>query len=157
MSSNLHHCAIAPGGRMDHVRQAGAEILAFPHISRLDAQLLETVLNNMSQGVLMFDSETRLIFCNKRYLELYGLSPEIAKPGASLRQLLDHRAERGTFTGDAEDYITRVKEGIVEGKPVSYTVTLDDGRIISIVNKPLTGGGWLATHEDVTERHRSEE
>ena len=53
---------------------ARADILAFPHMSRKDEQLLQTVLNNMSQGVLMFDQETRLIFCNQRYIELYGLS-----------------------------------------------------------------------------------
>ena len=144
---------------MEQVKQHGsrAEILAFPQISRQDAHLLETVLNNMAQGVLMFDSETRLIFCNRRYLELYGLSPEIAKPGASLRQLLEHRVEMGTFAGDLDDYITRLKDDIAEGKPVSYAVTLEDGRIFSIINKPLSGGGWLATHEDVTERQRSEE
>ena len=59
-----------------------ADILAFPHMSRKDEQLLQTVLNNMSQGVLMFDQETRLIFCNQRYIELYGLSAEVVKPDA---------------------------------------------------------------------------
>ena len=60
-----------------------ADILAFPHMSRKDEQLLQTVLNNMSQGVLMFDQETRLIFCNQRYIELYGLSPEVVKSGCN--------------------------------------------------------------------------
>ncbi len=61
---------------MDQPKQHSlrADILAFPHMTRKDEKLLQTVLNNMSQGVLMFDSETRLIFCNQRYLELYGLS-----------------------------------------------------------------------------------
>ena len=68
-----------------------ADILNFPHMSRKkEEQLLQTVLNNMSQGVLMLDSETRLIFCNKRYIELYGLAPDIVEPGCSLRDLLRH-------------------------------------------------------------------
>ena len=85
-----------------------ADILTFPHMSRKDEQLLQTVLNNMSQGVLMFDSETRLIFCNKRYIELYGLSPDIVKPGCSLRELLRHRIERGSFSGDPDEYTARL-------------------------------------------------
>ena len=134
-----------------------ADILAFPHMSRKDERLLQTVLNNMSQGVLMFDQETRLIFCNQRYIELYGLSPEIVKSGCLLRHLLEHRMELGSFSGDVDEYIARLKEGISEGKTFNQVVNLPDGRAFSVVNKPLTGGGWLATHEDVTERQRSEE
>ena len=126
-------------------------------MSRKDEQLLQTVLNNMSQGALMFDSETRLIFCNKRYIELYGLSPEIVKPGCSLRDLLRHRIERGSFSGDPDEYTARLAEGIAEGKTFNNVVNLPDGRAVSVVNKPVAGGGWLATQEDVTERQRSEE
>jgi diguanylate cyclase (GGDEF)-like protein len=134
-----------------------ADILSFPQMSRKDEQLLRTVLNNMSQGVLMFDSETRLIFCNNRYIELYELSPEIVKPGCLLRDLLRHRMELGTFSGDADEYVARLSAGIAEGKTFSQIVNLPDGRAFSVVNKPILGGGWLATHEDVTERQRSEE
>ena len=134
-----------------------ADILNFPHMSRKEEQLLQTVLNNMSQGVLMFDPETRLIFCNKRYIELYGLSPEIVKPGCSLRDLLKHRIERGSFSGDPDEYTARLAEGIAEGKTFNNIVNLPDGRAVSVVNKPVADGGWLATHEDVTERQRSEE
>ena len=126
-------------------------------MSRKEEQLLQTVLNNMSQGVLMFDPETRLIFCNKRYIELYGLSPEIVKPGCSLRDLLRHRIERGSFSGDPDEYTARLAEGIAEGKTFNNIVNLPDGRAVSVVNKPVADGGWLATHEDVTERQRSEE
>jgi diguanylate cyclase (GGDEF)-like protein len=118
---------------------------------------LQTVLNNMSQGVLMFDSETRLIFCNQRYIELYALSPEIVRPHCSLRDLLRHRIERGSFSGDPDKYTARLADGIAEGKTFSNVVNLPDGRAFSVVNKPVAGGGWLATHEDVTERQRSEE
>jgi len=138
-----------------HARRA--DILNFPHMSRKDEQLLQTVLNNMSQGVLMFDSETRLIFCNKRYIELYALSSEIVRPGCSLRDLLKHRIERGSFSGDPDEYTARLAEGIAEGKTFNNIVNLPDGRAVSVVNKPVAGGGWLATHEDVTERQRSEE
>src|SRR6476646_1971552 len=138
-----------------HARRA--DILNFPHMSRKDEQLLQTVLNNMSQGVLMFDSETRLIFCNKRYIELYALSSEIVRPGCHLRELLKHRIELGSFSGDPDEYVARLAEGIAEGKTFNHIVNLPDGRAFSVVNKPVAGGGWLATHEDVTERQRSED
>ena len=122
----------------------------------MDEALLETVLNNMSQGVLLFDSETRLIFCNRRYIEMYGLSPEIARPGRYLRDLLIQRIQAGTFTDDPDDYIVRLKEGIAAQASFNHTVHLPDGRAFSVVSKPIAGGGWLATHEDVTERQRSD-
>ena len=133
-----------------------AEVLAFPQISRADEQMLETVLNNMSQGVLLFDSETRLIFCNRRYMEMYGLLPEITRPGRFLRDLLIQRIQTGTFTDDPDEYIVRLREEIAAGETFNHTVHLADGRAFSVVSKPIAGGGWLATHEDVTERQRSE-
>jgi diguanylate cyclase (GGDEF)-like protein len=144
---------------MDLTKQPAspAEVLTFPATSRGDAQLLRTVLNNMSQGVLLFDAEARLIFCNERYIDMYGLSPEIAKSGAGLRELLDHRAHTGTFSEDPGDYIARLKNGIAEGDIFNHTASLSDGRTFSVLSKPIAGGGWLATHEDITERQRSEE
>ena len=134
-----------------------ADILTFPQMTRKDEMLLQTVLNNMSQGVLMFNSETRLTFCNQRYIELYGLSPGIVKPGCHLIDLIKHRIELGSFSGDPDEYVARLKDGIAEGKTFNHVVNLPDGRAFSVVNKPIAGGGWLATHEDVTERQRSEE
>src|SRR5262245_30170684 len=107
------------GSAMDQRKQrpACADILTFPNMSRKDEQLLQTVLNNMSQGVLMFDSETRLIFCNKRYIELYGLSTEIVKPGCSLRELLRHRIETGSFSADPDEYVARLADASPRGRP----------------------------------------
>ena len=134
-----------------------ADILSFPHITRKDEQLLRIVLNNMTQGVLLFDSDARLIFCNHRYTEMYGLSPDVAKPGCHLHDLLNHRIELGSFSDDPDDYIDGLNKGIAEGKTFSRTVSLPDGRVFSVLSKPIVGGGWLATHEDITERQRSDE
>ncbi|HET9715263.1 MAG TPA: EAL domain-containing protein [Pseudolabrys sp.] len=134
-----------------------AAILPFPHMSRKDEQLLQTVLNNMSQGVLMFDADTKLIFCNRRYLELYRLPADVVRTGCMLRDLLQSRVDAGTFAGDISDYIARLTQGIADGRTFNQVVNLPDGRAVSVVNKPIEGGGWLATHEDVTERQRSEE
>ena len=133
-------------------------VLPFPHVGRrVNEQLLRTVIDNMSQGVLLFDSGTRLVVCNQRYIEMYGLSQEVTKPGCTLRDLIDHRILAGTFSGDSEEYIARLLENIRSGKTFNSTVTLSDGRIISIVRKPIADGGWLAIHEDITERQGAAE
>jgi diguanylate cyclase (GGDEF)-like protein len=119
--------------------------------------LLDTVVSNMSQGVLMFDAEARLVFCNQRYVEMYGLSSEVAAPGCTLRDLLQHRAAVGAFAGSAEDYIADLLEDIAAGKTSSVMVKATDGRVFSIVRNPIAGGGWIATHEDITDRQRAEE
>ncbi len=143
---------------MDQIKQPSqAEILPFPQISRKDEQLLQTVLNNMSQGVLLFDAEMRLIFCNERYAEMYGLLPDVARPGCFLRDLINLRMQSGTFAEDPDEYIGTLKEHVADGKTFTKVISLPDGRSFSVVSKPITGGGWLATHEDITERQRSEE
>ena len=73
-------------------------------------------MDNMSQGVLIFDSETRLIFCNRRYLEMYGLMPEVARPGRYLRDLLVQRIQNGTFAERPDEYIVGLREGIAAGE-----------------------------------------
>jgi diguanylate cyclase (GGDEF)-like protein len=119
--------------------------------------VLQIVLNNMLQGILMFNAQSKLIFCNCRYMEMYDQSPDLVKIGTSFRNLVDHRVATGTFPGDAGDYVDRLLHAIGEGNTFTHTVNLSDGRTFLDVNKPIVGGGWLASHEDVTERRLSDE
>jgi diguanylate cyclase (GGDEF)-like protein len=125
---------------------------------QLSAQNLrfDAALNNMSQALLMFDSQARLVISNSRYQEMYGLSSEIVKPGCLLRELLEHRRRDGTFAGDPDSYIENVMSAIAEGKTWGQLTELPDGRTIAVINHPMAGGGWVATHEDITERRRAE-
>jgi diguanylate cyclase (GGDEF)-like protein len=121
----------------------------------VEKQRLDTAVSNMNQGLVLFDSSERLIVCNRRYVEMYGLSHDIAKPGCSFRDLLRHRKQTGSFPGDIEDYCDET----LRNTRLSTTTIVDTagGRLIQIKNEPVPGGGWLATHEDVTERVRAEE
>jgi diguanylate cyclase (GGDEF)-like protein len=133
-------------------------ILPFPHAAwKNNERLLSTILDNMSHGVLLFDLDSRLLVCNRRYIAMYGLPHEASKAGLTLRDLINYRVAAGTFTGDAELYIARLMESISEGKSFCDTVKLADGRVISVASKPIADGGWLATHEDITERQRADE
>jgi diguanylate cyclase (GGDEF)-like protein/PAS domain S-box-containing protein len=134
-----------------------ADILSFPQISCKEQQLLRMILNNLKQGVLLFDSEAQLIFCNQRYAEIYGLSPDVVKPGCGLRDLLNYRILNRSFSDNPDEYIEELSRGIADGNTFNRTVTSHEGQVFSVSSRPIAGGGWLATHEDITERQRSEE
>jgi diguanylate cyclase (GGDEF)-like protein len=115
---------------------------------------LDTAVNNMTQGLLLFDSSERLIVCNQRYLDMYGLSTEVVQQGCSFREVIAHRKATGSFMDDVDEYCERVRREI--GLRKSMIIETPDGRAIQIVNEPLADGGWVATHEDITERRRAE-
>jgi diguanylate cyclase (GGDEF)-like protein len=117
----------------------------------------DIAINNMTQGLLLYDSSGRLIVCNRRYMEMYGLSPSVVKPGLSFRDLIAYRKETGSFKGDVDVFCSSVLRNVAMGKVTHNTVETADGRSILIVNKPLADGGWVVTQEDVTERRRAEE
>ncbi|KJC37526.1 diguanylate cyclase [Bradyrhizobium sp. LTSP849] len=121
----------------------------------LEKQRLDRAVNNMTQGLLLFDASQKLVICNQRYIEMYGLSAEIVKPGYSFHDIIAHRKATGSFTGDVDQYVARVLRDIHARN--SMVVETGDGRSIQIVNEPLGDGGWVATHEDITERRRIEE
>ena len=119
---------------------------------------LDTALNNISQGLCFFDGSQRLIICNKRYIEMYGLSPERVKPGVTLREIVDMRFEVGSCPAMSRDeYITWRNAIAVADKPSDTTVELQNGRIFTIRHRPMPDGGWVATHEDITEAKKREE
>jgi methyl-accepting chemotaxis protein len=111
---------------------------------------LGAAVDNMSQGLGMFDASARLILVNQAYLSMYGLSAADAKPGCTLHDLFRQRVEAGTFTGDVDRYISGVMQEIREGKPVDKVLEMSDGRIFAISNRPMPDGGWVSTHQDVT-------
>jgi diguanylate cyclase (GGDEF)-like protein len=120
-------------------------------------QLFETALHNMSQGLCMFDADASLVVCNDRYIEMYGLSRDVVAPGATLRGILLHRKECGNFSGDPDIYLRDLRDTLADGNGHPQLVQSGDGRTISIVNRAMANGGWVATHEDITERTRAEE
>ena len=111
----------------------------------------------MSHGLVMFDAQTRVVVCNERYLQIYGLSAEIVKPGCTLRELLEHRRAIGTFAQDPELYVADLMSDIAQGKSTTVSVELPDGRVTAVLNRPMAGGGWVALHEDITEQRRAEQ
>ena len=124
---------------------------------RLEKQRLDIAIDNMTQGLLLYDSSQRLIVCNQRYVEMYGLSTDVVKPGCAFRDLIEYRKQSGSFKGSVDDFCSTVLRNVALGKVTHSIVETTDGRSIQIVNRPLLDGGWLTTHEDVSQRIRTEE
>ncbi|THD55671.1 MAG: EAL domain-containing protein [Bradyrhizobium sp.] len=120
----------------------------------LEKQRLDTAVDNMTQGLTLFDQSNRLVVCNRRYIEMYGLSPDTAKPGCDFRDLVAHRKQTGSLLGDIDEHCSQLLERAVRGE--SITISAGGGRSIQITSRLLSDGGWVATHEDTTERLRRE-
>ena len=119
------------------------------------SQHLDSAINNMTQGLLLFDSKGRLVISNRRYIDMFGLSPDVVKPGCHLRDLIRHRQERGSFVGDVDAYCARFLDP--NSSLVQDTVTsTPDGRTIRLIFKRSPDGGWATTLEDVTEGRRDQ-
>lgn len=123
---------------------------------RVDNLRMRVAINNMSQGLCMLDGNERLVVCNQRYMDMYNLSADIVKPGCTLQSLLDYRICNGSFTRDPVEYRRDLVGTMAAGKTTSTEVKSADGRSISVINRPMAGGGWVATHEDITERRDAE-
>jgi diguanylate cyclase (GGDEF)-like protein len=124
---------------------------------QLEKQRLDTAINNMTQGLLMFDASRRLVVANQRYIEMFGVSTDVVKPGCTLPQLLQHRKETGSFAGDVDEYCANLYGKLAQGKVFQKILDAADGGSIQVSYRPLRRGGWVTTLEDITERRRVEE
>src|SRR5262249_31617941 len=114
---------------------------------------LDAALNSMHQGLQMYDAEGRVVLTNRKYLKMYGLPPDAASRDWTIRDVLHLRKAAGTLAGDPDQYQAKM---IDAGRVDTKVVELPDGRWISVTNAPVQGGGWVSTHNDITERRRAE-
>jgi methyl-accepting chemotaxis protein len=147
--------ALAVGATLACVAMGLAAVLTIMRV-RAQYRSVRSALNSMTQGLCMFDSAARLVLCNERYIEMYGLRREQVRRNTPLRQLLVERTAAGTFTGDPDAYVAECLKQVAEGRTETKTAAIKDGRIVSLVSGPMTGGGWLATHTDVTDQLSAE-
>ncbi|MGD0026935.1 MAG: methyl-accepting chemotaxis protein, partial [Xanthobacteraceae bacterium] len=132
---------------------AAMALAAMVVIIRVRAQyrLMRSALNNMTQGLCMFDGSARLLLCNERYVEMYNLPHEYAQRGTQARNLLIHRASAGSFSGDPDLHVAECLKQAADGRTETKTIEML-GRVFAQVRRPLAGGGWMTTHTDVTEQ-----
>ncbi|MDQ2954876.1 MAG: EAL domain-containing protein, partial [Pseudomonadota bacterium] len=121
---------------------------------------LDAALNNMSQGLCMFDAQKRLVVCNDRYAKMYWLPPELLKVGTPHNAIIAHRILHGILKGDQDDGAVQKKISALSQLPPetrsSRVDELADGRLICVTREPMAGGGWVALHENITEQKRAD-
>jgi PAS domain-containing protein len=113
---------------------------------------LNLAINSMPQGLCMFDAHQKLIICNRRYAEIYGLRKERTLPGTLLGTILQEL--EGKVIGS--EYVEKRAQALAGGKPWQGVHDLMNGRTIAVSQVPLSGGGSITTHEDITERRKVE-
>jgi diguanylate cyclase (GGDEF)-like protein len=117
----------------------------------------DVMLNNLTQGVCFFDGRRRLILSNRRYAEIYNLAVGSMRPGTTLREIVDLRFASGAFPEMSRDEYLAWRDSIaISVEPNDTIVKLKNGRVISIHHRPMPDRGWVATHEDITERREAE-
>jgi diguanylate cyclase (GGDEF)-like protein len=141
--------------RKDEVGQMVKAIDLFRQRLQTQNTRLDAALNNMSQGLCMFDARQRVIICNERYARMYHMLPKEIPPGTALRDILSRRIAKGIYAGGSpEAYITEKLAPVLKASTLIQELT--DGRAILVSNQPMPGGGWVTTHEDISERRRAE-
>lgn len=121
------------------------------------AEQLDMVINNMSQGLSRYDRDGNLIMVNRRYLELYQLAPEQIRIGMNVRELLALRQQQGTFSEEIETFLNVMALQAAGGTASHVISKMPNGRAVVVTRRNTSDGGWIATHEDVTERQELED
>jgi diguanylate cyclase (GGDEF)-like protein/PAS domain S-box-containing protein len=119
-------------------------------------QQLQFAINNVSQGVVVFDADGTVILCNQRYLDMYELSPEVVKPGCSVEDLLRHSNDVAQLTKRPEEIVRDLRDRIAKGETLARLIERRNGSVTHAISRPIPGGGWVALHQDVTDRRNAE-
>lgn len=121
---------------------------------------LEIAVDNMSRGLSLFDGEQRLLICNRQYRDMYGLTDELVTPGTRFEDIVRHRVKVGTGREGDLDGLVLLDSPLVRRKDdspkklVTLIHRLTNGRIVSVAFQSVKNGGWVAVHEDITEKQR---
>ena len=132
----------------------GAALLR--HQSR-EIEQIRTAMDSMAQGLCMFDAAERLVVCNAQYYKMYELTPDDVTPGSTLSEVLEKRVAKGTFSRDPQEYRKEFLAAVAQGRTIEHEVKSKGGRLLMVKNHPRKGGGWIGTHEDVTERRQAQQ
>ncbi|MEZ5853450.1 MAG: EAL domain-containing protein [Hyphomicrobiaceae bacterium] len=150
----------AMAGAVEIFRANAVQLL--DHKSQLEQlnQWLDIAFNNMARGLSLYDSDERLVVCNAAYAAIYRLPPELTRPGVPFAAVLEHRWSR---LGDVVPPLLKdanLRRELLAGdkkktEELRFEQTMADGRVVEVALRPLERGGWVAIHEDVTERHEA--
>lgn len=117
---------------------------------------LDAALNNMSQGLTMFDAQKRLIVSNAEFEKISGLTAGQLKPGTPLSSIVKNRIALGSALESAPTLVSDSLQRASHSGESETVYSLPDGRTITVTRRMMDGGGWVSIHQDVTAQKRIE-
>ena len=152
----LNHTASSLELQRRDIEELNQKLRRAQELEALEKQRLDVAVNNMAQGLILYDASERVVICNQQFTKMMGMSPLVIKPGCTFREVIAHRRETGSLATGVEEYRTTFLRNIAAGHHTPIVSTMSDGRSIQVVGKGIESGGWVATVEDITERQRVE-
>ncbi|WEK04249.1 MAG: EAL domain-containing protein [Candidatus Devosia phytovorans] len=117
---------------------------------------LDAAVNNISQGLCMMDARGRLVICNEPYARIYSLPQNLVKPGTQLDEILSHLFDQGMETGGTRAEYIAWRHEVIARREFGKNIHELNGRTIMMQHHPMKDGGWVSTHEDITEQKQNE-
>ncbi|KYO51328.1 ATP-binding protein [Tistrella mobilis] len=153
--AGIEHLRLSLAHLTDHLN---AEVEARTRELEERSQQFNAALENVFLGLAMFDAERRLVVCNQRYREMFGLSEDLACRGTTLHAILEHAARaEGYVVAELGDILSRRLARLATREIRTWSEELRDGRVLDQFVRPLASGGALLAVQDVTEQRRFEQ
>lgn len=160
-----HHFRRArPNGRIVEVRgnpmPDGGFVTTYTDVTEQEqlTQLLRTTLDNMAQGLSVFDKDLNLVVMNRKFIEIMEFPESFLAPGTPFEAFMRFNAERGEYgPGDIEELVRTRVERTRRFEAHRLVRQRPNGNFIEICGEPLPDGGFVSTYADVTERVAAEQ
>ena len=160
---NIHAMPVPDGGFVTlvlDVTERKAQEFRLYEKSKLaeeKSRALEITFAHMNQGVSVFDKDGKLTTWNDHYAHLYEMKTESLYKGVCLLDLLHLQTGKSNFDGTPEDFLQEIFASVRENREFRSKKYFASGRVVSAVHTPMPDGGWVSTHDDVTELERNSE
>lgn len=137
------------------LKERELEVARISSVLTATSNQLDVALNNMIQGLCMFDKDQKLILCNRQYLEMYGFSPDVVKPGILLSDIMKYSISLGNYRDEDAQAALKARHNPYRLRErTTIKQFLRDGRVIAVMSEPMENGGSVATYQDITELER---
>lgn len=160
---NIHAMPVPDGGFvtlvLDVTERKAQEFLIFEKskLAEEKSRALEITFAHMNQGVSVFDKDGNLTMWNDNYAHLYEMTTDTLYHGVFLLDLLHIQKGKNNFDGSPEDFLQEIFASVRENREFRSKKYFASGRVVSAVHTPMPDGGWVSTHDDVTELERNSE
>jgi diguanylate cyclase (GGDEF)-like protein len=152
----LNHAASSLEIQRRDIEDLNARLQLSQELESVYKQRLDTAVNNMTQGLILYDASERVVVRNQQFIDMMGVSPDVIEPGCTFREAIAHRRDTASLNMGVEEYREAFLRSIAAGDHRPLTTTTAEGRTLQVVGRAIEAGGWVATVEDITERTRIE-